>query len=92
MEYVLVQDRGVKKLFMWLPDHDQVVRVCHVAREAGVLDAPIRDWSGRLVAPHDGERFLEAAFDYFTLHGLDLQWVNMGRCGLDQVDILGIES
>jgi hypothetical protein len=92
MQYVIAQIGDAKKLFMWLPDHDPVVRVCEIARGAGALDAPIRDWGGEIVTPEDGERFLEAAYDRFIMRGLDLRWVNMGRCGLDQLDILGIES
>ena len=77
---------------MWLPDDKQRVQVCPVACYAGALTKTFRDWSGNRMTPEDGERFLEAAFDYFTMQGLTLRWVNLGRCGLEQLDILGIET
>ena len=91
MVYLVIQNENVSKLFMWLPDHEEVVRVCKMAQEAGCLTKTFRDWAGNVVTPQDGERFLEAAFDYFTLHGLTLYWLNLGRCGLNKVDILETE-
>jgi hypothetical protein len=92
MMCVTMQTEGTSKLFMWLPDYGEVVRVSPAAQRSGALTRTFRDWAGNRVTPEDGERFLEATFDYFTVQGLKLQWVNLGRCGLEELDILGIES
>jgi hypothetical protein len=51
----------------------------------------LRDWSGGIVTPEEGERFMAAAFDSFLLQGLDPQWVYVGRCGMEFPDFLESE-
>lgn len=88
MQYVSVRLAGTKRLFMWLPEHDGVVRFSRPASLLNAVLGPLRDWSGAVVTPADGERYLEAAYDRFLLLGLDLQWVDVGRCGMEQPDFL----
>lgn len=91
MQYVSVRLEGTARLFMWLPDGELVVRVSQPAALLHAVIGPLRDWSDRPVTPADGERYLEAAFDRLFLLGLDLEWVDVGRCGLELSDLLEFE-
>lgn len=91
MQYVSVRLEGTKRLFMWLPDREPVVRLSHPAALLRAVAGPLRDWADRPVTPADGERYLEAAFDRLFLLGLDLEWVDIGRCGLELSDLVELE-
>jgi hypothetical protein len=91
MQYISVRLEGRGRLLMWLPDHDPVVRVSPPTALARAVIGELRDWSDRPVMPAEGERYLEAAFDRLCLLGLDPEWVDVGRCGLELSDLLEFE-
>lgn len=88
MEYLSIAVDEQQRLLLWLPDHDRVVRMHPESSRVWTAQTPFRDWTGAVVTPEDGERFLEAAFDYLVLQGLTPHWEYVGRCGIDQPDFL----
>lgn len=74
MEYISMMVGESCAALMWLPDHDSVVQV-RTTPVSDAIPSPLHDWSGSIVTPEDGERFLEAAFDHLFLQGFHPEWV-----------------
>lgn len=88
MEYISVRIGTASVPVAWILDQTPVVQIASAPGAAEAIRGSLHDWSGCLVSPESGDRFLETAFDTLFLRGFDPQWTYVGRCGLDSPDLL----
>lgn len=66
--------RGATAL-VWLDLCTGVVVTSHAGLRA-TLCRGVKDWTGHVVHPKEGRRFLCAVYDYFFLRGYPVQWIS----------------
>lgn len=75
-DIVAVQYPRGKTALVWFDLATGVIATNHPGLRVA-LRRGLRDWTGCVVNPHDGRRFLSAVYDHFFINGYAVRWLSV---------------